>query len=111
MAHPEVARAAVRNWVAAHPEKSAGYNSARKARKLQATPAWANEFFIAEAYHLAKLRTKATGIEHHVDHIVPLKSKIVSGLHVEFNLQVIPKKANLSKGNRFWPDMPDKIAA
>ncbi len=95
-----------REWQAANPEVTAARNASRKARKLQATPAWANEFFIAEAYHLAKLRTKLTGIEHHVDHRVPLKSKIVCGLHNEFNLRVIPAVENLSKGNRVWEDMP-----
>ena len=61
---------------------------------------------IEEFYHLAQLRTKATGIVWHVDHIVPLQSPIVCGLHAETNLQVIPGVMNVGKGNRFWPDMP-----
>ena len=73
----------------------------RRAAKLQRTPAWANEFFISEAYELAKLRTKLTGIEWHVDHIVPLRGKLASGLHVHNNLQVIPWYENLSKGNSY----------
>ena len=78
----------------------------RKARKMNATPAWANQFFIDEAYSLAKLREKVCGGKWHVDHIVPLTSKVVCGLHVEHNLQVIPMSQNISKGNRWWPDMP-----
>jgi len=81
----------------------------RNAGKFQATPKWANPFFIEEIYNLAQLRTKATGIKWHVDHIVPLKSKTVCGLHVEHNLQVIPAARNISKGNRHWPDMPQEI--
>jgi hypothetical protein len=98
-----------RRWQAANPGKQPVYAARRRATRLQAMPVWANEFFIAEAYHLAKLRTKATGLEWHVDHIVPLQSKKVCGLHVEFNLQVIPAKVNASKSNRYWPDMPTEI--
>lgn len=78
----------------------------RIARKKMAAPKWANEFFIEEAYRLAALRTKLTGYPWHVDHIVPLQSPIVCGLHVEHNLQVIPGKVNQSKSNRYWPEMP-----
>lgn len=41
-----------------------------------------------------------------VDHIVPIKSQIVCGLHNEFNLQVIPSRDNRAKSNRYWPHMP-----
>lgn len=78
----------------------------RKAAKIQATPAWSNDFFIGEIYELAKLRERMVGGRWHVDHIVPLQSVIVCGLHVESNLQVIPGPRNESKGNRHWPDMP-----
>jgi hypothetical protein len=77
----------------------------RNAEKLKATPSWANLFFIEEAYDLAQRRTEATGFQWHVDHIVPLRSKRVCGLHVEHNLQVIPARTNLAKGNRVWPFM------
>lgn len=87
-------------------EKLAAYQALNRAGKIRATPSWANLFFIEEAYDLAQLRTKATGFKWHVDHIVPLRSKSVCGLHVENNLQVIPAIHNISKGNRHWPDMP-----
>jgi 5-methylcytosine-specific restriction endonuclease McrA len=58
-----------------------------------------------EAYDLARLRTISTGINWHVDHVVPLRSKIVSGLHSHTNLEVIPGVENLRKTNRFWPEM------
>lgn len=81
------------------------YRSARRAREKRATPVWANSFFISEAYELASLRTKITGVEWHVDHIVPLQSKKVCGLHWEGNFQVITRVENSSKGNRHWPNM------
>lgn len=80
--------------------------NAARAALLQAMPHWANKFFIEEAYALAQLRTKITGFAWHVDHIVPLQSSRVCGLHVEHNLQVIPGRVNQSKSNRHWPDMP-----
>ena len=76
----------------------------RRARKLNATPVWANQFNISEINHLAKLREKVTGFKWHVDHIVPLVSDKVCGLHWEANLRVIPATLNLKKHNNFIQD-------
>lgn len=96
-------------WKANNPEKVNALTAKRRAKKHNATPTWANSFFIRESYSLAKLRTKTTGIKWEVDHIIPLVSPVVCGLHVEHNLQVIPASANRIKGNkledgscRFW---------
>jgi hypothetical protein len=85
--------------------KYAGFTARRRAQKAKATPLWINEFFVEEAYSLSALRTKQTGIKWEVDHIVPLVSELVCGLHAEHNLQVIPESENRSKSNRHWPDM------
>lgn len=82
------------------------WDANRRAIAKQATPGWANKFFIAEAFHLAKLREQICGGNWHVDHIVPLQSDKVCGLHVENNLQVIPARHNLTKSNVYWPHMP-----
>ena len=100
-----------RRWAKLNPAKHAARNNARRARKMQAMPKWANEFFIKEAYALAQLRTKVMGFKWHVDHIVPLTSKVVCGLHTHDNLQVIPMLENSKKSNRWWPDMWDEEAA
>jgi hypothetical protein len=120
-ANRDKTRAAVRKWGKANRAKVNAAESARikanphvrnaksakhRACRLQATPAWANLFFIKEIYHLAVLRAKALGGKWHVDHIVPLRSKIVCGLHCEANLRVITASQNLSKSNAYWPDMP-----
>lgn len=57
------------------------------------------QFVYKEAHDLRKLRNKLTNIEWHVDHVIPLKGKTVSGLHIWNNFAVIPKKYNLKKGN------------
>ncbi len=81
-------------------------NAKKRVVCRKATPKWSIRFFVNEAYALAKLRTRLTGIEWQVDHIVPLLSKKVCGLHSHTNIAVIPKADNYAKGNRSWPDMP-----
>lgn len=92
-----------REWRLANPGKYAAYCAKRRAVKLQATPLWLTEqqfeemeFFYIEAARL----TKETGISHEVDHIIPLQGKNVRGLHVPWNLQILTKTDNISKGNK-----------
>lgn len=89
-----------------NPHKRAAKEANRRASRGKATPKWANRFFMEEAYDLAQRRTLATGIKWNVDHIVPICSKIVCGLHTHTNIRVIPETLNSSKGNRVWPLMP-----
>lgn len=77
------------NW----PDQKA-YRAARKKRVKQATPIWADLEAITEFY-------KNCPKGYHVDHIIPLFGKIVSGLHIANNLQYLPAKENLKKGNKF----------
>lgn len=73
----------------------------RRVVKLQRTPPWADQKQILSVYRRAKRITDATGVQHHVDHVIPLQGKLVSGLHVENNLQVIPWRDNILKRNHF----------
>lgn len=93
-------------WRIKNPGASNAITARRRASKKIASPSWANSFFIKEAYALAALRTKMLGFKWNVDHIVPIQSPLVCGLHCEANLQVITKYDNVRKGNRVWPDMP-----
>lgn len=98
-------RAAVcKSWNERNQDKRAEAVARRRAKIF--TPAWANKQAISGFYSEAKKIEAETGVKHHVDHIVPLNSPIVCGLHVESNLQIIPASENVLKRNLHWPDMP-----
>jgi hypothetical protein len=76
----------------------------RRASKFNATPDWLTAIHkaqIAQYYEVATALETQTGIKHHVDHIIPLKAKIASGLHVPWNLQVLTATENLRKNNSY----------
>lgn len=104
-ANPEKVRQSSKRWEQTNRDKVVAKVQRRNALKKNRSPSWATKFFIDEIYHLAKIRSEVTGIKWHVDHMVPLNHPLVSGLHCEANLQVITQQANLSKGNKYWPDM------
>lgn len=79
-------------------------NARRRAQKLKATPPWVDEEHtkrLRSIYRACKNVSEKSGKPHHVDHIVPLKGENVCGLHVWWNLRIVPAQENLSKGNRF----------
>lgn len=86
-----------------HRAERAARENYRRAQKLNATPKWLTEDHKVTMQQLYierdKLRSEK-GIIYHVDHIVPLISDIVCGLHVPWNLQVIPAIDNLKKSNK-----------
>jgi len=94
-ANPEKNREHKRKWDKAHPENRLAYKARRRAKKLNATPLWADQETLLEIY----AKARAEGME--VDHIVPLSNPMVCGLHVPDNLQLLTGSENRKKGNRF----------
>lgn len=94
-------RERARKWGKRNAHIMAAHTAAYSARKRNRTPAWADFSSIERVYAQAKLATAVTGILHHVDHIVPLNGARVCGLHVEYNLQILPHDENCAKGNKF----------
>jgi hypothetical protein len=104
-ANPEKAREICRAIKKANPEKVNADTAQRRAIKLKATPPWYEREAVRRIYAESMALSKAEGVVHHVDHIVPLRSKFVCGLHCLANLQILRAKDNQDKGNRHWPDM------
>lgn len=94
--NPERRREIALSWVKRNKDYACFISSLRRARKLQATPKWANLDKILEIYKEASSRRM------HVDHIVPLAHPRVCGLHVEWNLSILTPLENFKKNNR-WP--------
>ncbi len=75
----------------------------RQECQIEATPKWLTKeqkAAISMVYHEARRLSKLTGLKHVVDHIWPLNGKTSCGLHVPWNLQVLPEFDNLSKGRK-----------
>ena len=91
-----------REWNANNKPVKAALESKRRAMQLQRTPSWdPDAHLIIAKYQLATMLSQASGVPHHVDHIIPLQGHKVSGLHVFSNLRVIPGTDNVKKSNKF----------
>lgn len=95
LANKEKAKALSLAWAKKNPDRMAAAQARRKAKKRKATPVWGNKALIFAIYK----RAKELSLE--VDHVIPLQSNIVCGLHVPFNMQLLTKSQNSSKQNRF----------
>ncbi len=89
----------VDSWYKRNISKRREKDMRRYAQKKNAMPSWADTNSIKSIYQ------EAVNKNMEVDHIIPLRSKYVCGLHCEYNLQLLTKEENRLKGNRIWPDM------
>lgn len=77
------------------------YESKKRVLKVQRTPSWSDLFKIRLIHEERDRISKETGVPHAVDHIVPLQGKLVCGLHVPENLQILTRTQNSKKYNKF----------
>ncbi len=97
-----------RKWCSENPERVAYHSGLRRALERSAAPAWLSDADLDEIQRIYAERnrmTKLTGVQHHVDHIVPLKGKNVCGLHVPWNLQVLSASENIRKKNKLIQEL------
>lgn len=94
-----------RLWDLTNPDKRNFLVAKRRAIKLKATPHWLTKDQFAEIADIYK-QAQELGViffnrKFHVDHIVPLQGKNVSGLHLPWNLQILTAEENIKKNNKF----------
>jgi hypothetical protein len=98
-------QASSRRWKQENKRRVSLYNSMKRQerdeRLARATPIWADKNAIAVKYKERNAMTQMTGVQHHVDHGIPLKGENVCGLHIAENLRVILARDNLSKSNKW----------
>jgi len=100
---PEVLRQYRNAWKENNKTQVRADTKARRRKHRLATPKWLTrqqKSEIRQLYQIAITMTKTTGEQYVVDHIVPLRSEFVCGLHVPWNLRVIPRQENLLKSNK-----------
>jgi 5-methylcytosine-specific restriction endonuclease McrA len=93
-----------RQWYDKNRGHANALNAKRNTAKRYRLPIWLTKENLKQIkvmYKFASHLSKTTGFKWHVDHIIPLQGKTVSGLHVPENLQIIEESMNIKKNNKF----------
>ena len=102
-ANPEKMRQLDRDYRQNNPDKNAAKAAKARADRAQATPPWLTRDHLEEIesfYSTAKALEQAFGGRYDVDHIHPINGRTCCGLHVPWNLQVLPAHKNRQKSNK-----------
>lgn len=94
----------VHEWASKNPHKVLEQSARKRATKLKRIPCWLTDSDfkeIKQIYLNAKEQSDKEDKKYHVDHIIPLRGKYVSGLHVPSNLRILLAEENLVKSNKF----------
>jgi hypothetical protein len=111
-ANPERHRERSARWAAQNREAVNSKSAIRRARSRKAQPGWLTAAEIGQIllrYKEAKTISGLTGVAHEVDHIVPINGDLVCGLHVPWNLRVIPMRENRRKAKKFAGTLANSI--
>ena len=77
-----------------------GASTSRASVVKRQTPPWADLDAIEAVYIRARRMSGDRPGSYHVDHIIPLQGRLISGLHIANNLRIIPARYNLKKSNK-----------
>ena len=100
--HRDRVNARVAAWQKANPAKSCAKTLRRHAAKLRRIPKWADHEAMGMVYQAAQIaKTTWPDVQIHVDHVLPLRGRTVSGLHTHRNLQILTAIANRTKSIHF----------
>jgi hypothetical protein len=100
-------RSALSQYSVEYARKNKARTNARNARRRAAqTLASLNALDNVDVqmwYEVAEVLSRS-GVKFQVDHVIPLVNTSVCGLHVSWNMTVIPAWENARKGNRWYVD-------
>lgn len=74
---------------------------------LRSMPPWVSIGALRGLQEQARWLSVMSGVEHHLDHIVPLNHPRVCGLTVPWNLRIVPAKVNMARGNTWCPEQQE----